>query len=117
VPPGVEAARARGTIHKRGWTIDYLFGEDGEGRYLEYYASHRMTTDSHERLYASGRIQDLDAIETMYFFDPEVPGSEENARRRNEEQNRIVAEELDQVGLYPYGSINAYLATGKLPPS
>src|SRR5688572_11192666 len=33
LPPGSEAARARGLIHKAGWTIRYIFGADDRGRF------------------------------------------------------------------------------------
>ena len=42
--------RARGKINKAGWTIWYLFGSDEKGEYLDYYATHRMTSDSHTRI-------------------------------------------------------------------
>lgn len=116
LPPGAEKAGDRGTIFKAGWTINYLFGSDGE-KYLEFYATHRMTNDRRHRIYESGRMDDLDAIQEMYMYDSKVPGSEEEAKRRYMEHNQRVAEELRQLGLYPEGDINAYLRTNDVPPA
>lgn len=38
--------RSNGYIQKAGWLIQYCFGEDDKGEYLDYYAAHRMTDDS-----------------------------------------------------------------------
>lgn len=114
LPPGAEAAGDRGTIFKAGWTINYLFGTEGE-KYLEFYATHRMTNDRRHRIYESGRLESPDAIQEMYIYDPKFPGSEEEAKRRYMERNQRVAEELRQLGLYPEGDINAYLRTNDVP--
>lgn len=42
-----------------GWDIDYLFGADETGESLDYYASHRMTDQSHVRIYGDGRREEL----------------------------------------------------------
>lgn len=114
LPPGAEAAEARGTIHKAGWTINYRFGHDQE-RYLEFYATHRMTNDRRHRIYGSGRIEDLDAIREGYMYDPKVPGSEEEAKRSYLDHNQRMASELRSLGLYPEGDLNAYLRTNHVP--
>ena len=46
---------------KEGWTIRYKFGaQDGKG-YMDFYASHRMTNDRHERVWEDGRVEGLPA--------------------------------------------------------
>ena len=99
------------TIQRAGWTIRGIFGVDEDGTYLEYYATHRMTSDSRYRIYASGRIAEQDAIWEMFGWDPKVPGDEARARKKYRDHNARVAEELKQLGLYPVGDINAYLRT------
>ena len=48
-------------IRKEGWIIRYKFGvQDGKG-YMDFYASHRMTNDRHERVWEDGRVEDLPA--------------------------------------------------------
>jgi hypothetical protein len=86
LPPGAEDTGDRGTIFKAGWTINYLFGHDGE-KYIEFYATHRMTNDRRHRIYESGRVVDLDAIQEIYMYDSKIPGSEEEAKRRYMEHN------------------------------
>jgi hypothetical protein len=51
IPPELLAARKAGFIQSEGWLIQFLFGKDARGEYMDYYASHRMTSDSHVRLY------------------------------------------------------------------
>jgi hypothetical protein len=55
IPPELLASRAPGYIQAAGWLIQFVFGSDSRGEYLDYYASHRLTDDSHVRLYANGR--------------------------------------------------------------
>jgi len=115
LPPGAEDAADRGTIFKAGWTINYLFGCDRE-KYVEFYATHRMTNDRRHRIYESGWVDDVDGIQEMYMYDSKVPGSEEEAKKRYIHHNQRVDEELRQLRLYPEGDINAYLRTNDVPP-
>ena len=103
----------RREIVSHGWRIAFRVDADAAGSpSLEYYATHRMTSDSHVRIGADGREEQLDAIYEAYGFDPKVPGSEEAARENYLKHNRMVAEQLREAGLYPGGDINAYLRTG-----
>lgn len=65
--------RRRGKIFEAGWTIWYLFGSDERGEYLDYYASHRVTTDQHTRIYANGNEEDLPVIESMRVIPKPIP--------------------------------------------
>jgi len=98
-------------IRRAGWTIRCIFDADEQGSYLEYYATHRMTSDSRYRIYASGLTAEMDAIWEMFMWDPKKPGDEARARREYADHNARIAEELKQLGLYPDGDINAYLRT------
>lgn len=115
LPRGAVASGKRGLVRKAGWTIRYIVGEGNRGVYLEFYASHRMTNDRRRRIYASGHVEDKDAIWEIYGWDPKVPGSDQEAKRRYFEHNRRVSEELRELGLYPEGNINAYLRTHDVP--
>ena len=42
--------RSSGHIQNSGWLIQYCFGIDETGEYLDYYAAHRMTDDSYSTL-------------------------------------------------------------------
>ena len=106
-----------GRIQHDGWTIRYVFGSDTEGSYLEFYATHRTISDSRVRIYGSGETKDLEALETMYGYDAKIPGDRERAARESRQRNTRIARELEALGLYPDGSINAYLATHDVPRS
>jgi len=116
LPAGAVQLEDPGRIDHAGWTIRYIFGSDAEGRYLEFYAAHRMTNDRRMRLYSSGETKSLEALETMYGYDPKVPGEARRAERENRRRNTRVTKELEAHELYPEGDINAYLATHDVPP-
>ena len=61
LPPDAERRCPKGTIVSRGWTVKYRFGEDQDGKYLDYYAAHRMTNDSHVRIRDNGDFESLPA--------------------------------------------------------
>jgi hypothetical protein len=88
-------------IQRAGWTIRCIFGADEEGSHLEYYATHRMTSDSRYRIYASGRTHERDAIWEMFMWDPKKPGDQARAHKEYADHNARIAEELKLLGLYP----------------
>jgi hypothetical protein len=116
LPDDAVQLEAPGLIRQGGWTIRYVFGSDTEGSYLEFYATHRTISDTRVRIYGSGETKELEALETMYAYDAKVPGDRERAARESRERNTRIAGELDALGLYPDGNINAFLATHDVPP-
>ena len=48
-------------IRKAGWIIRYKFGVQDGKVYMDFYASHRMTNDRHERVWEDGRVEGLPA--------------------------------------------------------
>lgn len=113
ISPGHVRDGNRDSIEARGWRINYLVDTDADGKlFLEFYATHRMTDDRHVRISSSGDVEDLDAITSMVFFDPNVAGDQERASRKNIEHNRKITAELEAKGLYPSGDINAFLRSG-----
>lgn len=60
--------RRSGHIQNAGWLIQYCFGKDETGEYMDYYAAHRMTDDSHVRIYDDGRVETLPAISSMFLI-------------------------------------------------
>ena len=89
--------RRRGKIVEAGWTIWFLFGADDAGEYLDYYSSHRMTNDSHVRVYEDGRVE---ALESLRELRPTSDDPVENARLEDEfwEHNERVARLLEAKG-------------------
>lgn len=57
--------RSGGYIQNAGWLIQYCFGNDDHGEYLDYYAAHRMTDDEHVRIYEDGQVKNLPALRSM----------------------------------------------------
>lgn len=101
--------RLSGTIFKAGWNIRYIFGKDDGREFLEFYATHRMTDDRHCKIYDDGEMIDLDAICSMYVYDPMIPGDREKSERENRERNNRIYKELETKGLNVM-TINTYLS-------
>jgi hypothetical protein len=104
-----------GFISSHGWAIWFLYNEDEFSEYLDYYAAHRMTTDTHVRLRPDGAAEGLPAISTMRLLSEDP---EENARLGEEFvwHNRNVEELLREKGFRMTGmeplsiAINRHLA-------
>jgi len=117
------AGPSSGAIRQPGGSglIRYAFGDDGRGRYLEYYSFHRIWGDSHARIYATGERESLDTLGTSTV----VTGDPEQDRRQVERlhvfNQRLIAE-LEEAGLLSGGpvpgsfQINAAIVTGAVDP-
>jgi hypothetical protein len=106
--------RRRGYIAKAGWAIWYLFGSDERGEYLDYYSSHRLTDDTHKRIYADGTTEELPSIASFRIVshDPvEDAKLEAEYFARNQEVARMLEEKgFGMTGDEPGGvAINRYL--------
>ena len=97
LPPDDLEQRRRGKIIRAGWAIWYLFGSDEKGEYLDYYAAHRITDDTHIRIYDNGLTAPLPAIRGMRICSKDP---EEDARQRAEfdAENQRVARMLEEKG-------------------
>lgn len=103
-------SKRSGYIQKAGWLIQYCFGEDKTGEYLDYYAAHRMTDDSHIRIYANGQKESLPAL-CNWHLTSEDP---EEAKRWEDEfykRNQEIAEMLNKKGFTKF-TINMFLSVG-----
>jgi hypothetical protein len=96
--------KENGFIQEHGWLIQYCYGKEGEKEYLDYYASHRMSNDTHKRIYEDGSAKDLPAFYTIY----RTGGGAERAMKKN---NREVAEALNKKGFTKY-TMNMAIAAG-----
>jgi hypothetical protein len=85
--------RNRGSIHKEGWTIHYLFGSENGREYLEYFASHRMTNDTLNRINEDGATSLTGYCQEFFIAgDPQ-------AEREYTEHNRAFYREVAEKGL------------------
>ncbi len=105
-------------IVKRGWTIWCRFGSDENSEYLDYYASHRMTSDRHVRLYPDGRRESLETLSEFFSY-PKDATPEEIVYKKAEfnAYNQAVSKMLNEKGFRltkdAHGSaiVNRYLLT------
>lgn len=93
--------RQGGSLHGAGWTIKYLFDQDEKGRYLDYYATHRMTNDRHVRIYEHGEVVMLESpLEFMVFPAGSTEDEQEQIRKEYFAENRRIYKELARKGFY-----------------
>jgi hypothetical protein len=110
IPPVSLASRTPGFIQAAGWLIQFVFGSDCLGEYLDYYASHRMTDDRHVRLYETGRQQNLASLQSFFVTssDPLEAKRREAAYLR---RNRRVVRQLAAKGFGKF-TLNMALHAG-----
>lgn len=97
LPEDAITHRQRGKIVEAGWAIWYLFGSDERGEFLDYYASHRMTSDCHVRIYANGECEWLPSIKEFRLCSQDP---EEDARLDAEyyAENQRISKILQEKG-------------------
>ena len=74
-----------------------LFGRDKDGGYLDYYASHRMTSDSYVRIHSDGKVESFPVIE-----------SERVVHENPEEDKRLKAEWITEFDYQPTKCSRSY---------
>ena len=97
LPEESVANRQRGKIVQAGWTVWWLFAEDENGEYLDYYAMHRMTSDSHVRVYVDGTTQGLETVRDMRRASTD-PAEDAKLEAEFRAHNRRVNQELEAKG-------------------
>lgn len=110
IPPENLESRTAGHLSKGGWLIQFCFGIDDGGNYLDYYAAHRMTDDQHIRLYSDGKSLELEALHGMYATSDDHQESE-RSKERYVESNRRIAKALAEKGFTLF-TMNMYLRAG-----
>ena len=85
--------RRRGSINEQGWTINYRFGKEAEREFLEYFASHRMTNDTLNRIWEDGVFEPRGACQEFYA------SNDESARQAFIEHNREFYRQVEEAGL------------------
>jgi hypothetical protein len=97
VPPDAVGRRAPGNVSRAGWSIVYRFGADAEGEFLDYYASHRMTDDSHVRIREDGRVERLPAVIGLRLASAD-PVEDARLHAAHARENREIEGMLEQKG-------------------
>ena len=99
-----EAVRRRlgGHIFEAGWHIGFIWGTENGEEYLEFLAQHRMTDDRRQRVYSSGRIDDLPvAPHWVAIPDGISPEKEAELLKASAQEHRRISAELRERGLLP----------------
>ena len=109
IPKDDLAREKSGFIQKEGWLVQYCFGRDEKGGYLDYYAAHRMTSDDHIRIREDGSVENLPTMSEFRIV-PEG-GDDGAAEKRFYDANRKVAEMLVAKGFDKF-TINMALVAG-----
>jgi len=111
--------RQRGKIVARGWAIWYCFGRDDRGEYLDYYSSHRMTSDDHIRLRPAGEVEALPALPWLRRSSAD-PVEEARLEAEFRAECRAIADMLKAKGFFIEGdepggvAINMLLRSGDI---
>lgn len=88
------AQRAPGRIQKEGWTISYHFGFDAGREYVEFFACHRMTDDTLNRIYDDGTHEIVGVCQKV------VDLSDPNWEEKLNEQNHAFYARVRELGLW-----------------
>lgn len=102
--------RCSGHVQKAGWLIQYCFGKDDEGEYLDYYAAHRMTDDSHIRIRFDGSQEALPALHSWLFLSDD-PVEAKRLEDEHDRHNSEVVNMLFEKGFDKF-TINMFLSAG-----
>lgn len=102
-------SRHCGYVQKAGWLIQYCFGKDDKGEYLDYYAAH-MTDDSHVRIYTDGSQESLPALNSWSLLSDD-PVEAKRLEEEYDKHNREVIKILLVKGFDKF-TINIYLHAG-----
>lgn len=91
-PEDVENQRS-GSIRQQDWLINYRFGREANRHFLEYFASHRMTNDTLNRIWDDGTAELIGYCQEFFLAnDPE-------AEQAYIEHNRRFYQQVKDSGL------------------
>ena len=97
LPASAIADPAPGEIRKGGWRVQFRWGSCEGGRFLDFYAAHRMTNDRHHRIHEDGTIEDLEALQDWIVYPPDATEVQKlEAKRRFHEHNARVGADLNR---------------------
>jgi len=85
--------KRKGMIQKGGWKINYHFGSHGGRVYIEFFAIHRMTNDTLNRIYEDGEQELVGFCQEFY------QSGDPQAERAYHEHNREFYRTVEDLGL------------------
>lgn len=107
-------SRTAGNIKKAGWLIQFCFGHDEKGEYLDFYCAHRMTDDDHIRLYEDGTRVDLPAL-LGWRLSADDPVEDKRLEEEFFATNQKTTEEMIAKG-FDLFTINMSFSSGMVKP-
>jgi hypothetical protein len=87
--------RRSGSIQEQGWLINYRFGREENQDFLEYFASHRMTNDTLNRIWDDGTLEVIGYCQEFYLAD------NQDAQQAYLDHNRRFYQQVKESGLHP----------------
>lgn len=116
IPEEALQERKSGTMRIATFQFNWVFGEAGGCEYMEFYRFHRFG-DEHARIWEDGTVEQLDTLETMYAYDPKIPGDEERKREESAQRYESLLAELSEAGLLEevpgHMAVNTFLVLQK----
>jgi len=116
IPEDALQERKRGSMRIATFQFNWVFGEADGYEYMEFYRFHRFG-DEHARIWEDGTVEQLDVLETMFAYNPEIPGDEERKREESAQRYESLLRELSEAGLLEevpgHTAINTYLVLRK----
>ena len=91
--------RSPGIITLNSRVVEFLFGRDSCGEYIEYYAVSRFSGDSHARIYEDGKMLELEALRPYTVTTNRQPDLEKSKQQTRKINERILAE-LKTAGFF-----------------
>jgi hypothetical protein len=116
IPMDALHERKSGSMRIANFQFNWVFGEADGYEYMEFYRFHHFG-DEHARIWEDGAIEPLDTLETMYAYDPKVPGDGERKKEESARRYENLLKELSKIGLLEEmpcrAVINSYLVLRK----
>jgi hypothetical protein len=116
IPEDALQERKNGSMRIATFQFNWVFGEADGYEYMEFYRFHRFG-DEHARIWEDGTVEDLDVLETMYTYNPEIPGDKERKEEESAQRYEILLGELSEAGLLEevpgHTAMNTYLVLWK----
>jgi hypothetical protein len=82
-----------GSIQQQGWLINYRFGREANRDFLEYFANHRMTNDTLNRIWDDGTLEIIGYCQEFYLAD------NQEAEQAYFDHNRRFYQQVKERGL------------------
>ncbi|MCK9593292.1 MAG: hypothetical protein M0Q91_14910 [Methanoregula sp.] len=97
--------RKPGSMRYGSGRIMFVFGNEGEREYLEYYSHHRIGGDSHVRIYSDGERISQPELSSIVCYNPDIPGDFEKENAEMEREYRETYDDLAKKGLLSAGPV------------